>query len=164
MSMMTIHTSRFGPVEVNPDTILQFVGPILGFENDTRYVLLNHAENSPFKWLQSLENPDLAFVVTNPNFFGLTYEFVLPDEATQKLDVQHADDILVLTIVNIPNDNPGLMTANLLAPVVVNQKNLRAMQVILQDPQFSTRTRLLPDVEQEEKASGASSFSQPSQG
>lgn len=145
MSQIQITTSRFGTVTVEEKTILEFVSPILGFEHLKRYVLLDHAENSPFKWLQAVEDANLAFVVTNPKFFGIPYEFALPEDAVEKLAIETAEDVIVFTIVNIPDDNPAMMTANLLAPLVLNQNNLQAMQVILQDPQLSTRTRLLPD-------------------
>jgi flagellar assembly factor FliW len=158
MSVIQIQTSRFGTVEVDEKNIIAFIAPILGFEQLKQYVLLDHTENSPFKWLQAVGNPDLAFVVSNPKFFGIPYEFTLPEDAVEKLEVQQVDDVIVLTIVNIPNENPVLMTANLLAPLVVNQNNLHAMQVILQDPQLSTRTRLLPDPE-EEKAGGSTAVS-----
>lgn len=145
MSTVQINTSRFGLVEVEEKNILAFIAPILGFEHIKKYVLLDHAENSPFKWLQAVEDENLAFVVTNPKFFAIPYEFALPEDAVEKLKVTSADDVLVFTIVNIPNENPAQMTANLLAPIVVNQITMEAMQMVLQDPNLSTRTRLLPD-------------------
>ena len=145
MSQQTINTVRFGDVQVDTDRILTFVEPILGFGDSHRFVILDHAEDSPFKWLQSADEPALAFVVTNPRFFGIEYEFALPDEAASLLNIQSADDALVLTIVNIPQGDPGKMTANLLGPVVINQANRRAMQVVLSDTGYSTKTRLIPD-------------------
>lgn len=145
MTTIQVNTSRFGVIEVEQANILTFVAPILGFEQIHRYILLDHAENSPFKWLQAIDNPDLAFVVTNPKFFGIPYEFALADDAIEKLGIQQAEDVLVLTIVNIPNDNPAQMTANLLAPLVINQNTLQALQLVLQDSQYQTRTRLLQD-------------------
>ena len=145
MSQQTINTVRFGEVQVDADRILTFVEPILGFGDSHRFVILDHADDSPFKWLQSADDPALAFVVTNPKFFGIEYEFALPDEAASQLDIQSAEDALVLTIVNIPQGDPGKMTANLLGPVVVNQANRRAMQVVLNETSYSTKTRLIPD-------------------
>jgi len=145
MTKLRLETSRFGTVEVEEGLVLSFVSPILGFEAQKRFVVLDHSENSPFKWLQSVEDSSLAFVITNPKFFAIPYEFMLPDEASEKLEAKQAEDLLVFTIVNIPSEQPALMTANLLAPVVVNQNNLYAMQVVLQNSEFSTRTRLLPD-------------------
>lgn len=145
MSTQTIPTVRFGDVQVDADRILEFIEPILGFSASRRFVILDHAEDSPFKWLQSADEPSLAFVVTNPRFFGIDYEFALPDEAAGQLEISAAEDALVVTIVNIPQGDPGKMTANLLGPVVINQANRRAMQVVLNDTNYSTKTRLIPD-------------------
>lgn len=153
--MITIETSRFGAVNVEEQKVLNFVSPILGFNEEKRYVLLDHAEDSPFKWLQSVDNGDLAFVVTNPKLFGVDYEFALPDHAVEKLKLEKAEDVMIFTIVNIPESNPSKMTTNLLAPIVIHQQTLEGMQVVLDNPKFSTRQRLLPDMEAEEQAGSA---------
>jgi flagellar assembly factor FliW len=157
MATTTILTARFGEVSVDDGLIIQFIEPILGFKDSLKYVILDHAENSPFKWLQSANEPDLAFVVTNPKFFGIDYEFVLSDEIAGKLSLQNAEDALVLTIVNIPQNDPGKMTANLLGPIIVNQATRLAMQVVLNDVNYSTKTRLIPDdvLQQQATSSGA---------
>jgi flagellar assembly factor FliW len=153
---MTIHTERFGEVTVDENRIIHFVEPILGFERSNRYVILDHAEDSPFKWLQSADEPNLAFVVTNPKFFGMDYEFELPDDQAGQLHLEAAEDALVVTIVNIPQENPGKMTTNLLGPVIINQKLRKAMQVVLHDSSFSTKTRLIPDELLQQQATEAS--------
>jgi len=145
MATQTVPTSRFGEIQVETDRVISFVEPVLGFNESKEYILLDHAENSPFKWLQSLQEPDLAFVVTNPRFFGIDYEFTLEDEFVDKLAIESAEEPLVLTIVNIPSGNPSLMTANLMGPVVINQSTRNAMQVVLVNSDYTTKTRLLPD-------------------
>lgn len=150
MSMVTITTSRFGNIEVDDSLILNFTSPILGFDQLKQFVILDHADESPFKWLQSVEMPELAFVITNPQFFGINYEFSLPEDACQKLELTQAEDALVVNIVNIPADNPKAMTANLLGPIVINQSNRLAMQVILNDSEFSTKTPLVNENEDDE--------------
>ncbi|MBY0449602.1 MAG: flagellar assembly protein FliW [Cyanobacteria bacterium] len=145
MASVKIFSTRFGEITVEDDRIIEFVGPILGFEQYSRFVILDHSEDSPFKWLQSVDEADLAFVITNPKFFGIDYEFALPTETAEILALTNADDALVVTLVNIPPNNPGLMTANLLGPLVVNQQNRRALQAILSESKFSTKTRLIPD-------------------
>jgi flagellar assembly factor FliW len=145
MANMNITTLRFGEVSVDEERLINFVEPVLGFPGSTQYVILDHAEDSPFKWLQSTQEPDLAFVVTNPKLFGMDYEFVLSDEDAAQLALEQAEDALVLTIVNIPQADPGKMTANLLGPIVINQAARKAMQVVLNDSQYDTRTRLIPD-------------------
>jgi flagellar assembly factor FliW len=145
MAQLNIQTARFGEVSVDEDRIIHFTEPILGFPNSLRYVILDHAENSPFKWLQSVDEGELAFVVTNPKFFGIDYEFSLSDETVAQLGILNAEDALVMTIVNIPQTDPAKMTANLLGPVVASQSARKAMQVVLNDTNFSTKTRLIPD-------------------
>lgn len=163
MAELTIQTERFGAIQVDEARIIQFVEPILGFHQSERYVLLDHAENSPFKWLQSADEPTLAFVVTNPQFFGMDYEFVLADEFAEKLALTSAEETLVLTIVNIPPSNPSDMTANLLGPIVINQNTRKALQVVLADSRFSTKTRLLAD-SPEAATSPATGSKTPSKG
>lgn len=141
----TIPTSRFGEITIDESRILTFVSPILGFESVTEFVLFDHADDSPFHWLQAVAMPELAFVVTNPQLFNIPYEFVLPDEATKQLGLNTPDEAMVLTIVNIPADDPQGMTANLLGPIVINTSNQHAAQVILSDTEFATKTPLLAE-------------------
>ncbi len=145
MAEITLSTARFGEVTIDDTRILRFERPILGFDASQGFVLLDHAEDSPFKWLQSVDEPELAFVVTNPRLFGIEYEFSIPDDVVSELGIQKADDVLVLTIVNIPPSNPTQMTANLLGPLIVNQENKKAIQLVLSESEYSTKVRLLPD-------------------
>jgi flagellar assembly factor FliW len=143
---VTFETLRFGQVTVPLERVLEFASPILGFEGLKQFALLDHDEESPFKWLQSVEDPDLAFVITNPTIFGIAYEFVVPEDAVSLLEIEKAEDTLVFTLVTIPDNDPVKMTANLLGPLVVNQHTRKAMQVILNDnKQYSTKVRLLSD-------------------
>lgn len=144
MGSITFQTSRFGEVQVDESTLLNFVSPILGFEHIKQFALLDHSDNSPFKWLQAVQDEDLAFVVSNPKFFGIPFEFSIPDDAVEKLKITSAEEVIVITIVNIPNDDPTKLTGNLMAPIIINQSNLYAMQVVLQDGKYSTKTPFLP--------------------
>lgn len=145
MTQINLQTARFGEVLVDENRIIHFVEPILGFPNSSRYVILDHAEDSPFKWLQSVDEGDLAFVVTNPKFFGIDYEFELSDTVVEQLGIRNVEDALVMTIVNIPQTDPAKMTANLMGPIVASQSQRKAMQLVLNDSTYSTKTRLIPD-------------------
>jgi len=143
---LSFNTLRFGQVTVPLARIVDFASPILGFEGLKQFAILDHDEDSPFKWLQSVEDADLAFVITNPTIFGIAYEFVIPEDAVSLLGIEKAEDTLVFTLVTIPDNDPVKMTANLLGPLVVNQHTRKAMQVILNDnKQYSTKVRLLND-------------------
>lgn len=147
MGKRIIPTTRFGETEVDEALFLQFEEPILGFEGVREYVILDHAENSPFKWLQAATEPSLAFVITNPKLFGIDYEFFLPENIVERLGITTVEEVLVLTIVNIPADNPLEMTANLLGPIIINENKRKAMQIVLNDTQYSTRARLIQQPE-----------------
>lgn len=152
--MKVIETTRFGTIQVEEDRIFEFVHPLLGFEHLKLYVLVDHAQDSPFKWLQSMEDPQTAFIVTNPVNFGIEYEFTVPEEDTKRLDLTDALDALVLTIVYIPQGAPHLMTANLAGPIVINTKNCKGMQIVLSDSRFTTKHRLLPKADMKQSKSG----------
>jgi flagellar assembly factor FliW len=143
--MKVIETTRFGTIQVEEDRIFKFIQPLLGFEKLHDYVLIDHAPDSPFQWLQSVDEPHVAFIVTNPVNFGIEYEFTVPEEDTNKLQLSDAQDALVLTIVYIPQGAPQLMTANLAGPIIVNIKNRLGIQLVLSESRFSTKHRLLPD-------------------
>lgn len=144
MGRRHIDTTRFGTIEVDEALILRFVTPILGFDTAQSFVILDHAENSPFKWLQAVDAPELAFVITNPTLFGIPYEVTLPPDAIERLGITCEEDVLLVTIVNIPQGDPSGMTANLLGPILINQQTRQALQVVLGEGEFSTRTPLLP--------------------
>ena len=128
---MKIQTSRFGEIEGDEKAIFNFTMPILGYNDETQFILVESKEAALFKWLQSTKTPDLAFLTTTPSAFGIDYVFELPDEAESALDVKKAEELLVLNIAKVPNNNPRGTTVNLLAPIVFNITNNCAGQVIL---------------------------------
>jgi len=134
--IMKIQTSRFGEVEVSEEFLFHLVGPILGYDNEKDFVLIEHNKQSNFKWLQSVKTPDLAFAVTMAGFFGIDYTFELPDSTQEDLEITSADDILALNIVLIPHENPRASTINLLAPLILNINNKKGAQVILSGSNF----------------------------
>lgn len=150
-NIVQINSSRFGEIEVTRDVVFDFVSPIIGFNDLKEYALIDYKPDSPFKWLQSVEEGDLAFPVTLCSFFNIDYQFDIPDEEAEKLEIENTDDVFVFNIANIPSSNPQGATINMLAPVVVNLKNKKAMQIILKNTNFEVRHKLFSeqDVEQE---------------
>jgi len=139
---MILNTTKFGDIEVNEDYIFDFIEPIIGYEQYKKFVLIDYNENSPFKWLQSMDNPSLALPVTIPAYFGLQYEFTIPDDKEQLLEARDANDILALNVANVPNGAPKDTTVNLLAPIVVNTNNKKAIQLILSNTNYSVKHRV----------------------
>ncbi|MDD3236642.1 MAG: flagellar assembly protein FliW [Candidatus Gastranaerophilales bacterium] len=130
---MKINTTRFGEVEVDENHIFCFVNPIIGYDQYQKYLLMEHDKNSCFKWLQSLDEPDLAFPVTSTTFFDIEYNFEIQEDSASKIGLEKVEDLLVLNIAAIPSNNPKNTTINLRAPVIINLANFKAMQLILPD-------------------------------
>lgn len=144
-NLIKINTAKFGELEVNKDSIFDFVIPIIGFKDLKKYAIIDYKPDSPFKWLQSMEDMELAFPITLCSFFGIDYQFDIPDEEAKTLEIESADDIFVCNIANIPASNPQAATINMLAPIVVNIVNKKAMQIILKNTNFEVRHRLFND-------------------
>lgn len=128
---MKLQTTRFGEIEVDEKELFEMINPILGYDNEKKFVLIEHKANSNFKWFQSVKTPSLAFVVTMAGFFGIDYSFELPDSSQENLNITSADEVLALNIVVIPHENPRAATINLLAPLVFNLNTRKGEQVIL---------------------------------
>ena len=134
---MRFRTSRFGEIETPDETIIHVKEGVLGFPNENRFVLLEHdAEDTPFKWLQAIDNPDLAFVVIDPNELAASYTFELEDDTIEQLGSSNPDDYIPMVIINIPREDPVKMTANLRGPIVVNSRNRRGKQIVLKDDAY----------------------------
>ena len=137
-----LDTAKFGKVEIDKKSIFNFVSPIIGFNGLKKYTIIDYKPDSPFKWLQSVEDMELAFPITLCSFFGIDYQFDIPDEEAEKLKITSADDVLVFNIANIPSSNPQGATINMLAPIIVNIANKKAMQLVLKNTNFEVRHKL----------------------
>ena len=132
---ITVPTSRFGDIEVEQDKIITMTTPFLGFPEDKNFIIRSHSKDSPFMWFQSLDNPNLAFVVVQATTVIPDYKPAIPKSIKTELkcnDKNH-DILLVLTI---PQGKPKEMTANLLGPIVLNPEDKLSCQVLLDPNKF----------------------------
>lgn len=130
---ITVLTSRFGALSIKPEKIITMTSPFLGFPDSTRFFVKPHGEESPFLWLQSLDDPKLAFVVLQAALLIPQYQPEISGLSRQELQASPEQPLEILLILTIPRDNPEGMTANLLGPVAINPQKRLAKQ-ILQDP------------------------------
>ena len=114
---MKINTVRFGEIDIEEQRIFDFKLPIIGFGELRKFVILDVNQDSFFKWLQSTEDPSLAFPIISVFSMNVDYSIDLPDEVIEKLSITNVEDILVMNIASIPQDNPQGTTINLLAPL-----------------------------------------------
>lgn len=130
---ITVSTSRFGQLSVTPEKIITMTSPFLGFPDSKRFMIKPHGEESPFLWLQSLDEPKLAFVTIQAALLIPQYQPEISSLTRQELQGAAEQALEILLILTVPKDNPEGMTANLLGPVALNSQTRLAKQV-LQDP------------------------------
>ena len=135
---MIVETTRFGSIEVDDRSILLMKRGLIGFESAKKFCIIQHRPDTPFKWLQSVENPDLAFAVIDPSQFIDDYEFEMSDTDAFELELMNPEEAVVLTTVTIKPDEQ-LVTTNLAGPIVINSKTLVGMQLVLEDDKYGTQ-------------------------
>jgi flagellar assembly factor FliW len=137
---MLIQTSRFGQLDVNRDRLIRFEEGILGFPKQKDYALIQTGEGSGFYWLQSIDTPDLAFVVCDPRLFVADYRVPVKADDLENIGLSDSNDAQVFVIVN---KQDVLLTGNLQGPLVINVLSRQARQLVLSDKRFSTRHPLM---------------------
>ncbi|MBN1958821.1 MAG: flagellar assembly protein FliW [Desulfuromonadales bacterium] len=140
--MKTIQ-SRFGEIEYDPENTLQFPEGLIGFENLRDFVVMPNEKEGPLFWIQSVDDPQLAFILTDPTNFYYDYKVVPDGRERQKLGIDENDDCLVVSVVTVPPSRK--ITLNLAAPILFAPRTNKALQVILEGTQFSPQTPL-PEV------------------
>lgn len=146
---MQVRTTRFGTIEISEDRVIRFEGGLLGFPEHRGFCLLEPSDDACFFWLQSTEDPDLAFVVTDPSFFVEEFSVPIRSEQMSGLSLDRLEDAQVFVIVNKID---RVLTGNLQGPLVVNTQNMRGEQFVLAEKRWTTR---YPLVELAEQAPGS---------
>lgn len=149
---MRIETEKFGEIEIDENLIFDFISPILGYENLKMFVLVDHMPDSPFKWLQSMEDKNVAFPITIPGYFGFDYQFVIEEEHAKKMGLTSSENLLTFNIVCIPPGNPQAATINLAGPIIINTSNKMAMQLVLVDDKYPVKASLFANANAEQQA------------
>lgn len=137
---MEVRTTRFGILDIAEDRVIEFPKGLLGFSQFTRYCLLEPGDDACFFWLQSLDEPSLAFVVTDPSLF--VPEFSVPVRAEQMIELKlnKLEDAQVFVIVNKVEQ---VLTGNLQGPLVINTVTRAGEQMVLAEKRWTTRHPLV---------------------
>jgi flagellar assembly factor FliW len=127
--MNTIASTELEPLTIGSENIVHMPLGLLGFEKLKKYVVLSNPEESPFRWLQVLADPSLAFLILSPLDVMEHYSPEIPDEDAAFLGLHSPEDALLFSIVTRHAD--GRVTMNLKGPLVVNRHTLKAKQVVI---------------------------------
>ncbi|MGA9857101.1 MAG: flagellar assembly protein FliW [Solirubrobacteraceae bacterium] len=139
---MAIESTRFGRVEIDPETVIEFPDGLIGLAG-TRFALLASDPDSPIVWLHCVDDPSLSLPVTDPNRFFSGYNVELNDEDGERLGLDDSTPVDVFVTV-VAGPELSDFTANQKAPILI--WNGRGHQIINQDPGAELRAPLFSEV------------------
>lgn len=155
---MRFETRHFGAIEYQPDAVCEFPAGLPGFEDEREFLPLELPRTRPIVFLQSLRRPELCFITLPVQTIEPAYRLLMSAEDLRLLGLPEdrqpelGREVLCLAIVAVAEGQAP--TANLLAPVVINLANRRAVQAIQSDSGYSHRHPLpVPSGEEQECSS-----------
>ncbi|SMB82801.1 flagellar assembly factor FliW [Desulfonispora thiosulfatigenes DSM 11270] len=151
---MKIKTDRFGELEIRKEDILNFATGLLAFEHLHNFILVEVAENPVFKWLQSTEDSEIAFLVVDPFVIKGDYSVYLSENIRTELEITAEEDVIIYTIVSVPLGGLKDATTNLMGPLVLNAKAHKGKQIVLENKELTIKYPLFPKVETKKVCGG----------
>lgn len=150
---MIINTRNFGEIEIDDSKIIHFNDGIPGFNELKKYILVVDDENSPFYWLQSVESPDIAFVMLDVFKIIPGYNPHIDDEIIDGLGECNDNELFIYNIAVIPEDIDKI-SVNLKAPIIINTKTGKGVQAILNNEDYPIKHYLYNHINKETKKVG----------
>lgn len=147
---MIINTKYLGQIEIDDKKIITFPTGLPAFEKIKEYILLNLPENDTFFCLQSIQQPEIAFLLIHPWDFFPQYDIDIPQEDLEEINITQRQQVLLYNIVTIPDDSQKI-TANLMGPILINNENKLGKQVILHQENYHTKHPLIQNIETKEE-------------
>jgi flagellar assembly factor FliW len=146
--MVQIDSQQLGVLEYEDGAVLEFPAGLPGFEDQTRFLLVERPAAAPLVFLQSLSLADLCFLAVPVSAIDPDYDLAVTAEDLGRLGLGRQQqprqnvDVLCLALLSVPEDGP--LTANLLAPIVINVQNRRAVQAVRVDSRYSHQHPVTP--------------------
>ena len=142
---MKISTTRFNELEVDKKDIIEFTEGLLGFENLKKFFIVDPGDQTLILWLQSIDDASVAFPIIEPKIFQPNFSVKLLPLELNSLNLENLSNASVYTILTIPQ-NVTEMSANLKAPIIINNKSKIARQIVLQDSKLEVRFKMYLDL------------------
>ena len=139
--MPIVKTKEYGDIQVSDENKIVFKKPIFGFEHLIEYYLIILNEPEQFSLLQSKDDENISFMLTQPRLFVSDYILDIDDLDAGLLEIEDHNDIIDYAIVTIPEKIEDI-TMNILGPIVINNKNNFAVQSISNTPHYDNKCRL----------------------
>lgn len=145
---MQVKTKTMGTVEVAEERLINIPSGLFGFEEYTDFALVD-SEYEPLIWFQSMQEPNLAFLLIDPFIIADDYEADIDDSELLRIGIKDPADVSVFTIVTVPGDG-GPVTANFQGPLIINKKNHLCMQAILDGSKYTTKHNIIEALRRKE--------------
>lgn len=133
-----------GKIHYDENKIITFKKGLPGFNNLKKFIIVDLDDYEPFKLLHSIENDEVALIVTSPYEFYKNYNVEIKEETIKHLDIKNTSDVLIVTTVTL-NSDVKKITMNLQGPIVINTSNNLGEQIILDDSKYKIKTPLMKE-------------------
>lgn len=141
---MEVISPVHGKITYDENEIIKFEKTILGFDKSKRFILKDVNENDFFKILQSVDEPEVGFIVISPFEVENNYEINLNNEVINTLKIKEANNVLLYSLVTL-NSKIEDITVNLKAPIVININNKKAQQFIIDKEKYKIKHPLVKE-------------------
>jgi len=148
-----IFRTRLGEMDLSGKEIITFEEGIPGFDHLRKFAIISVPRTEPIKWLISLEDENVALPIIDPWIVRPDYHVDIPEKDVRDLEIEKKEDVSVWCVVVVPKDKPEDATINLLAPIVVNMKNGKAKQIIMETDEYTIRHRIKDELERSKRIS-----------
>jgi len=146
-----VPTTRFGEVEVDDNDVFELASPIPGFPKTTNFFFIQKDNIKPFKWMQSVQEPELTFVVVEPYHFFHDYVPQISIYDANEIGASTVEEMTLLVIVVLPEDLTK-MTANLRGPLILNRNTRQMKQVFIDSDKWGVRESIVEAIKRKEEA------------
>lgn len=126
--VITIKTHQFGEISIEVANIFHFTNGLLGFENLKQFVLISDEQTEPFKWLISVDEPNIGFPILSPFYIDFDYNI------GKEIDLENN---VLFVVVTLQDENKNI-SANLKAPIILNLEVMTGEQLLIPFEKYST--------------------------
>jgi flagellar assembly factor FliW len=132
--MPQAETLHFGTIDYEDRAVVEFPRGLPAFENERGFVIIEEETTHPIVFLQSLTRPELVFMALPAQSVEPGYRLSPAPEDSEELgfepdaELRLGEDVVALALVTVWDNQQA--TVNLMAPIVINVKTRRAVQVV----------------------------------
>ena len=138
--MPSLNTKNLGAIAWDQQSEIVFPSGLPGFEDRRRFVAVHFSHTDPVLFLQSVDDAALCFITLPVRAVQPDYRLAIGEEDLQAVGLptdrqpRIGEDVNCMAVLSVRETG---CTANLLAPVIVNLKNLKAVQAVAQEGGYS---------------------------